>query len=294
MRGGPERPGALPCALLLLLLLVPAPGCARRGPRAASRADVVALLGDLPISYPDFAEYVKRSAGEGPRGVSPRVASSLLDQYLEERLLDLAVADAVPPASGATPAEKRRDVIGRRARIQAIDEAELRKAYDAEPARWQRPDLVRLSQLLLPSREKAEEARRRLQKGTPWLEVSRSLSVAPNAQAGGGLGTVARGDLPSEFEKAVWKLPAGSVSPPVSTPHGVHLFRVEERLSGQRLPFEEARGALRLEAAEARSAAAVAALGAEARKAHPPAVVEEHLPFPYVGVLPRHSLDSRP
>ena len=279
---------------LLAAALVPAAGCARRGHRAATRASVVALLGDDPVEYADFAAYVKRSAGEGPTAVSPRVASSLLDQLLEERLLDLAVAETLPPAKGTTAAERRRDVIGRRAQLAAIDEAELRKAYAADPARWLRPDLLRLSQLLLPTREKAEEARRALAKGTPWLAVSRSLSVAPNAAAGGGLGTVSRGDLPVEFEKAVWKLPAGAFSAPVATPHGVHLFRAEERLSGSRVPFEEARSVLRLEVAEARSTAAVAALGAEAKKAHPPAVIEEHLPFPYVGALPRHSLDSRP
>jgi hypothetical protein len=112
--------------------------------------------------------------------------------------------------------------------------------------------------------------------------------------AGGGLGWLSRTDLPGEFEKAIWGLPAGGVSPPQPAGHGVHLFRVEERADGRVVPFEEARPALRLALSEKRSSEALERLLEEVRKRHRVAVIEEHLPFPYVGGAARFSLDSAP
>jgi len=272
--------------LLLALMIALLPACARKGPRAAYRASVVALVGDRPVELRDFAAYVKSSAGEELQNVSPKVASSLLDQYLEELLLARAADDAAPPLLAKSPEERRRELVDRRARLDAIGDADLRAEYDAHPDRWMRPELVRLSQLLLPTEEKAKEAVRKLAAGAPWEAVSRSMSSAPNAKAGGTLGLLGRSDLPREFEKAIWALTPGGVTEPLAAPHGYHVFRLEERLTARSEPFEEARAAVRLEVAERRSGAAVAALLQEAEQAHPARVVEEHLPFPYVGARP--------
>ena len=281
-------------ALLLGTALAAGAGCSRRGERAAARASVVALVGDRPVEEETFEAYVKAATGEEPKKVSPQVASSLLDQLLEEILLDRAVEDASPKAAGATPEEKRRDVLTRRARLAEITDAELKAEYDAHPERTTRPPLLRVSQMLLTTREKAEQARKKLLQGVPWLTVSKELSVAPNAAQGGALGLLARGDLPREFEKAVWGLPAGGITPILSASHGFHILRVDERTAERTIPFEEARAAIRLALAEERSSQAASDLLAESRKRHPPQVVEEHLPFPYVGTTARVSLDSRP
>ena len=283
---------------ILLVVLVAAPlvvsGCARKGPRAAARASVVAMVGDEPVEEEDFENYVRAAAGAGLGQVSPQVASSLLDQYLDERLLERAVAEAQPPPSGKTAAEKRAEVLARAARLEGITDDDLRAEYDADPARWQHPPLVKLSQMILPDRAAAETARRRVLAGEEWEKVSREVSRAPNAQSGGGLGWLSRTDLPSEFEKAIWGLPVGGVSPPQPAGHGVHLFRVEERADGRVVPFEEARPALRLALSEKRSSEALDRLLADVRRRHPVGIIEEHLPFPYVGGAARFSLDSAP
>ena len=94
---------------------------------------------------------------------------------------------------------------------------------------------------------------------------------------------LAPGDLPREIEKPVWSLPKGALSAPLEAPYGVHVFRVDDRFDERVVPFEEAAPALRLSLAEERSTAAVAGLLAAARKRHPVRVLEDHLPFPYVG-----------
>ena len=282
-------------ALVLAAALLPGlAACARKGPRAAARPSVVAMVGDDPVEEEDFENYVRAAAGAPLAKVSPQVASSLLDQFLEERLLEKAVATAEPEPKGETATERRREVLGRAARLDAITDADLRAEYERQPERWRHAPLVKLSQMILPTREAADAARRKVLSGADWVEVSRKASRAPNAETGGGLGWLARTDLPREFEKAVWGLPAGGVSQVLPAGHGVHLFRVDERADERVVPFEEARPALRLALAEKRSSEALATLLAGARRRWPVAVIEEHLPFPYVGGAARFSLDSAP
>jgi len=278
---------------LLLSGVVLLPACTKRAPRPAADPSVVALVGGRPVKWDDVAVYLKAAAGEEPKDVAPRVASSLLDQYLDELLLDRAEEDAAPPPEGSTAAERRRSLIARQAGVEAISEDDLRREYASHADRFRRPALIRVSQLFFRSREAAEAAQKRLQAGEPWPEISRTLSLAPNAATGGSLGLLSRTDLPREFEKVLWGLPAGQTTGIVAAPHGFHILRVDERFEARDIPFDEARSALRLSLAEERSVKAAADLISGARQRHPVTVVEEHLPFPYVGTNPRHAASLR-
>lgn len=277
-----RRPPALAAALLVL-----AAGCSRNGRPGAPGPSVVATVGDRQVSLEEFFKSARNAAGEDPKNVSPRVLSSLLDQFLDEVLLERAVAAAQPPVTGATPAERRRAYLSRRAGLEKLDDTDLRRDYGAHPDRYRRPALVRVSQMFFPTREAADAALRRLKDGAAWMDVSRGSSAAPNAASGGALGLLARSDLPQEFEKAIWALPAGGTTGILAAPHGFHVFRVEERLDARDITFEEARPGLRISLAEELSAKAVEDAIAEARKAFPVAVLEDHLPFPYVGTNPK-------
>ncbi len=273
-----------PAALAILLAVA---GCARNARPGAPGPSVVATVGDQRVTLDEFFAFARNAAGEDPKNVSPRVLSSLLDQYLDEVLLERAVASGRPAVPGATPAERRRAYLSRRAGLDALSEADLRREYDTHPERYRRPALVRVAQLLFPAREAADAALKRLKEGARWLEVSRASSAAPNAASGGALGLLAQSDLPREFERAIWGLPAGGTSGVLAAPHGFHVFRVEERLDARDIPFEEALPGLRVSLAEERSAKAVEDAIGEARAAFPVVVLEDHLPFPYVGTNPK-------
>jgi parvulin-like peptidyl-prolyl isomerase len=273
--------------MLAAALAVLAAGCSRNGRPAAPGPSVVATVGERRVTLEEFFASARTAAGEDPKNVSPRVLSSLLDQYLEEVLLERAVDAARPPVAGSSAAERRRAYLARRAGLDALTDTELRAEYGEHPDRYRRPALVRLSQLLLPTREAADAALKKLKDGTPWIEVSRGASTAPNAASGGALGLLGRTDLPQEFEKAVWALPAGGTTGVLPAPHGFHVFRVEERLDARDITFDEARPGLRIAVAEKRSAQAVEDAIAEARRAFPVVVLEDHLPFPYVGANPK-------
>lgn len=279
--------------MLLLAGTLLLPACAKRAVRAAADPSVVTLVGDRPVKWDDVAAYLKAAAGEEPKDVAPRVASSLLDQYVDELLLDRAVEDATPAPEGSTAAERRRSLIARQAGLETISDEDLREEYAGHADRFRRPALIRVSQLLFRTREAADAAQKRLQAGEPWPEISRTLSLAPNAATGGSLGLLSRTDLPREFERELWGLPAGKTTGIIAAPHGFHILRVDERFEARDISFDEAKPALRLSLAEERSAKAAADLVAAARRRHPVAVVEEHLPFPYVGMNPRHATPPR-
>ena len=172
--------------------------------------------------------------------------------------------------------------------METISEDDLRKEYASHADRFRRPALIRVSQLLVPeprggrSRAEAPSGGRALagdladaepgsERGDGWLSrPSRANRPAARLRKG-PLGAAGRADDGNRLG-----------------PHGFHILRVDERFDGRDIPFDEAKSALRLSLAEERSVKAAADLVAGARRRHPVAVVEEHLPFPYVGTNPRY------
>ena len=93
-----------------------------------------------------------------------------------------------------------------------------------------------------------------LKKGTPFETLSAEYSAAPNAQQGGDIGYVGRGQLPQVFEDELFRLRPGSISRIVRTDSGFHLFKVEDYRRAGKLDFAAAepliRTRIREEAAE--------------------------------------------
>ena len=108
-------------ATLAVLGALVALACVKKsGPRAAARLETVAMAGDRPVTLDEFMAWAKKATSEDPKNVSPRVLSSLLDQYLDEVLLARAVEAAAPPAPGTTPAERRRAFLTRAAGLETL------------------------------------------------------------------------------------------------------------------------------------------------------------------------------
>jgi len=91
------------------------------------------------------------------------------------------------------------------------------------------PEEVRAAQLLVRTEAEAIEARRRIGGGSAFADVAREVSLSPDAARGGDLGYFARGQMPPEFDEAVFALPRGQVSDVVESPYGFHLFLVIDR-----------------------------------------------------------------
>jgi peptidyl-prolyl cis-trans isomerase C len=73
--------------------------------------------------------------------------------------------------------------------------------------------------------KEANKILERLKKGEKFSKIAKELSLCPSKKRGGDLGTFGRGQMVKEFEKAVFALQKGQISPIVKTKFGYHIIR---------------------------------------------------------------------
>jgi peptidyl-prolyl cis-trans isomerase C len=267
-------------------------GACREAPPPPS-PDVVAEIEGEPVRYEQFEAYVERALGEPGDSLGSDVLSQLFDQFVEERLLArLAVERGLLPAGAAAGRAGRRRAVdlllaaaGDADGAAATSPGALRAWYDAHRDRFRRPARVRLRQLLVEDRGRAEQAFEEIRAGAPFAAVAARLADDPAVAAtGGSLGELSREDVPPAFAEVIFALAPGEVSPVVEADYGFHLFQVTETLPAEVLPFEAVRDeveqSVRREAADRR----LRELAEEARRRYDVSVWDRNLPFNYRGV----------
>lgn len=140
-----------------------------------------------------------------------------------------------------------------------VSDAEVRKYYDDNQRRFEAPEEVRASHILLRLerdateevvKERKKEARQILRDarkdGADFAALAKEHSEGPTAKKGGDLGWFSRKQMVPEFSNAAFKLEAGQVSEPVRSSHGLHIIKVFEKKPERIRPFEEVRDEIRL------------------------------------------------
>lgn len=220
------RSGAVAAGCTLALAVLAA--ACQRGPRP------LAVIGERELSLEELYEYVAAETGRTPDDLSPELIAALFETRLEEEILLAASPDGTAGAQSASARSARaRALLAQQCPTPppvgdaAVDEALAQRGGSAPVIR------LRLRQLILPDRATAEKTRERVRRGEDFEALSRELSRAPNAETGGTIGWVERGQLPPEFEAVVLGLGPGETGEPVASNAGWHVFQVVERTSGQ-------------------------------------------------------------
>ncbi len=138
---------------------------------------------------------------------------------------------------------KKRMVIEKTIRIRShykgvITTDEARTYYEAHRAEYMLPERVKARQIVTTSERDANRILRELKNGKEFEELALEKSLGPESQFGGDLGYFTRGDMPEEFD-VVFSMGEGQVSETVKSPYGFHIFKVEDRVPGRQLAFEE-------------------------------------------------------
>ncbi len=140
------------------------------------------------------------------------------------------------------------DLNSRFSRSISVSEADVRAFYEANNSQFNKPERVRCSQIFLgaganrdETRARAEGLKAELDGGADFAELARQHSNAPGAADGGLIGWVARGDLVTELEQAVFALQPGEVSGVVETANGFHILKAGERQAAGTATLEEVR-----------------------------------------------------
>src|SRR5690606_24273692 len=77
------------------------------------------------------------------------------------------------------------------------------------------------------AKAKADSVRAEIANGANFEEVAKRESMDGSAQLGGDLGWIRRGKTVPEFERWIFSLPPGQLSPVVETSFGYHVIRVD-------------------------------------------------------------------
>jgi len=104
---------------------------------------------------------------------------------------------------------------------------------------------VRISQILLPDREKADAVLERLNNGEDFAKVAKDVSTDPEAEKEGDMGFFSRGVLPEALDRVVFSLSPGKISKVVETPYGYHIIKVLEKEKGGEVLSVKAREKVR-------------------------------------------------
>ena len=122
-----------------------------------------------------------------------------------------------------------------------IGEEEIAAYYQENRERFHRSEQVRARQIALASETEGRKILGLLHQGQPFPVVAKKFSRSPDAEQGGDLGFFGRGEMPLEFDQAVFTLPVGRLSEIVKSEYGYHIFLVEERRSASRLTLDQVR-----------------------------------------------------
>lgn len=125
-----------------------------------------------------------------------------------------------------------------------------RERYLVEKAKYVRPEQVKISHILITSRDRSDDEAKKLatevrskaeQPGADFEKLALEFSEDPSAQRNHGhLGSVTRGRMVPEFEKAAFALDKpGDLSPVIKSQFGYHIIKLHSRNDERQLSFEE-------------------------------------------------------
>jgi peptidyl-prolyl cis-trans isomerase C len=139
----------------------------------------------------------------------------------------------------------------RTAAVPPASDAEIREFYNNNPERFQQPERVRASHILIKTdandseavkaekRKKIEDILASVKKGADFASQARAHSECPSKEQGGDLGYFERGSMVPEFEAVAFALKTGQLSGIVETQFGYHIIKVADHAKPAATPFEE-------------------------------------------------------
>jgi peptidyl-prolyl cis-trans isomerase D len=136
---------------------------------------------------------------------------------------------------------------------QAVSDQDAQAYYDNNVKEYEQLPQVHAAHILVrvppvggseaenKAKAKIEDVLKRARAGEDFAKLAKETSEdTANAQTGGDLGFVKRGDLVPQFEQAAFALKKGELAPaPVRTPFGYHAIKVLDVKEGGKTPFKD-------------------------------------------------------
>lgn len=293
---------------LVILGLSPSFGCGKEVPLEER---VVVEIADDAVTVGEFEHFVESSVQQDEPFLAGDVMEALFEQFIEEQLLLKAAEDAgiraepnavakrldsiakVEAADSAETADIE-TVVTNQIRIErlvedavfgglSVSDEEVAAHFEANRTFFERPETVKVSQILMEDERLAKTVATELGgRTTRFEELAKEHSVGPEASRGGHLGSFARGELPPLLETTIFSLRPGRVSAIIATDFGFHIFLVHEKVAAAQLSLDEAKDSIRLELMREKSDRALDLYIEELKNTYPVTVHREHLSFAFL------------
>jgi parvulin-like peptidyl-prolyl isomerase len=147
------------------------------------------------------------------------------------------------------------EVVSRELKVNPT-EADLQKYYEDFPARFEQPEMVRASHILLSTldpetktplaeekklakRKVAEDLLRRARSGEDFAKLAKEFSEDPGSRDNGGEYKFPRGQMVPEFETAAFALATNQISDIVTTQFGYHIIKLSEKIPARKIALGE-------------------------------------------------------
>jgi peptidyl-prolyl cis-trans isomerase C len=192
---------------------------------AVSDADVDAQVASMQKKFPTQAEFDK--------ALSARNTS--VEQLKSDARIDMAINKMMEAeVANATPAT----------------DADAQDFYAKNPDKFQQPESVRASHILLMTKDKDEAAKKaaktkidellkRAKAGEDFAALAKANSEDGSASQGGDLGPFPRGRMVPEFDKVAFSLKPGEISDVVTTEFGYHIIKLTEKKEASTVPLDQ-------------------------------------------------------
>ena len=130
-------------------------------------------------------------------------------------------------------------------------EEDIKKFYDENKERFDVPESVTASHILIATeatdddaakatkKAKADELRKKLADGADFAAIAAENSDCPSKTRGGDLGSFTKGQMVKPFEDAAFSQKVGEVGPVVETQFGYHIIQVTKHEEARTLPLDE-------------------------------------------------------
>jgi hypothetical protein len=165
----------------------------------------------------------------------------------------------------------------------AVSYQEVSEYYLANPDEFVVPEEVRVAQIFLTDEQRAKSVYRELRANPRFFpELAKKYSESPDAASGGEMGYFRRGQLPPEFERAIFLLMPGRFTSVIQSPYGYHIFFLKEKKEGGKLSEEEVRDNIRVKLMQKKSDERLSRYLAQLKKTIPIRIYTKNLDFKYI------------
>ena len=173
------------------------------------------------------------------------VIVELLKQRCEQ--LDIKNEDG----SELTDDQMLAELMQREVQVPAISDEECQRYFSANPDKFITSPILEVDHILLAAdkedldqRAEAKELADGLleqiqQQPQLFSDFAMRHSMCPSKEQGGSLGQISKGQTVPEFEKVLFLADEGLLSRPVETRYGYHIARINRRIEGQTLEFDQ-------------------------------------------------------